>query len=300
MLENLHVFAAVVEHSSMNKAAAALNLSQPALSRKIAKLEEELGVELFRRIGKRLELTRVGQLTYDYTLELRQAHRRYLQKVEEFRKAGRTPLTIGASLTTLQTTLPDIIQALTASHPEFDIKAITGKTHEIVTLVREHKAEIGIVASAIDDPLLRCVPLFDDHLLLVLPRNQVVTDRGMMTIEDLDGFPMILFSRGTWYRILTDELFDKYHLQPDVKMEIDSFEAILRLLHTCRAGTLLPRSYMRPQLLENNELTVVTIRELEETKRTTSLIYSESFDFAPSIRMWINEVSARYTRGIGR
>jgi DNA-binding transcriptional LysR family regulator len=278
----------------MNKASALLNLSQPALSRKIAKLEQEIGSPLFRRIGKRLELTRIGQLTYEYAIELRQLHRKYLQTVSEFAATGHTSLTIGASLTTLQTTLPDLIQTLTTAHPEIDIKAVTGKTHEIVSLVRDHKADIGIVASSIEDSTLRCIPLFDDHLSLVLPRNQVITDKGTLGIQDLTGMPMILFSKGTWYRLLTDELFDKYHLQPDVRMEIDSFEAILRLLHTCRAATLLPQSYMRNQLLEDNELIVVSIRELADTKRTTSLIHADSAALSPSIRLWINEIAARF------
>lgn len=294
MNEELHVFSVIVEQSSMNKASALLNLSQPALSRKIAKLEQEIGSPLFRRIGKRLELTRIGQLTYEYAIELRQLHRKYLQTVTEFTATGRSSLTIGASLTTLQTTLPDLIQMLTSAHPEVDIKAVTGKTHEIVSLVREHKADIGIVASSIDDPALRCLPLFDDHLLLILPRNQVITDKGALGIADLDGMPMILFSRGTWYRVLTDELFDKYQLQPDVRMEIDSFEAILRLLHTCRAATLLPQSYMRQQLIDDNELAVVPIRELEETKRTTSLIHADPAGLSPSVRLWIGEIAARY------
>ncbi|MFC4775619.1 LysR family transcriptional regulator [Paenibacillus sp. GCM10023252] len=290
MLEEMQVFAAIVEQSSMNKASAVLNLSQPALSRKIAKLEEELGAQLFRRIGKRLELTRVGQITYDYALELRKLHRRYITAVSEHKESGRTPLTIGASLTTLQTTLPDFIQSLTAAHPEFDIKAITGKTHEIVTLVRDRKADIGIVASMIEDTQLTCVPLFEDHLLLVLPRNQVVTDRGKLTIQDLNDMPMILFSKGTWYRILTDELFHKYELQPDVRMEIDSFEAILRLLHTCRAATLLPKSYLRTQLLDDNDLAVIPLAELEETKRTTSLIHADSASAGPVVRRWLEEL----------
>lgn len=294
MNEEMHVFTVIVEQSSMNKASALLNLSQPALSRKIAKLEQEIGAPLFRRIGKRLELTRIGQLTYEYAIELRQLHRRYLQTVSEYTATGHTSLTIGASLTTLQTTLPDLIQTLTSAHPEIDIKAVTGKTHEIVSLVRDHKADIGIVASSIEDSTLRCIPLFDDHLSLVLPRNQVITDKGTLGIQDLTGMPMILFSKGTWYRLLTDELFDKYHLQPDVRMEIDSFEAILRLLHTCRAATLLPQSYMRHQLLEDNELIVVPIRELADTKRTTSLIHADSAALSPSIRLWINEIAARF------
>ncbi|MOA02326.1 DNA-binding transcriptional regulator CynR [compost metagenome] len=162
-----------------------------------------------------------------------------------------------------------------------------------MSLVRDHKADIGIVASSIEDSTLRCIPLFEDHLSLVLPRNQVITDKGALHIQDLTGMPMILFSKGTWYRSLTDELFDKYHLQPDVRMEIDSFEAIIRLLHTCRAATLLPHSYMRHQLLEDNELIVVPMRELEETKRTTSLIHADSIAISPAIRMWINELAAR-------
>ncbi|WP_219835923.1 LysR family transcriptional regulator [Paenibacillus sp. R14(2021)] len=297
MLEELHVFTVVVEQSSMNKASAALNLSQPALSRKIAKLEQELGALLFRRIGKRLELTRIGQLTYDYAIEAQQQHLRFLKMVAAYNSAGRSTLTIGASLTTLQTSLPDLIQTLTERSPELDIKAITGKTHEIVTLVRDRKADLGIVASRIEDSQLQCIPLFDDHLVLVLPRNHFVMDKGLSDITDLNGMPMILFSKGTWYRIMTDELFEKYRLLPDVRMEIDSFEAILRLLHTCRAATLLPKSYLRPQMLVDNDLLVVPIRELEESKRTTSLIYEHTENLNPSVKLWIGEIASHYKKG---
>ncbi|MDF2661790.1 MAG: transcriptional regulator-like protein, partial [Paenibacillus sp.] len=70
MLPNLDAFAAVVEHKSLNRAAQTLNISQPALSRKVAQLEEELGVLLFDRKGKKLELTRLGQICYEYALEV--------------------------------------------------------------------------------------------------------------------------------------------------------------------------------------------------------------------------------------
>ncbi|MCM3748172.1 LysR family transcriptional regulator [Paenibacillus pasadenensis] len=293
MQEDLQLFAVIVEQSSMNKASALLNLSQPALSRKIAKLEEELGAPLFRRVGRRLELTRIGELTYDYAVQLRQMHRQYLLTLAEFKQSHRFTLTIGASLTTLQTTLPDFIQALTASHPEIDIKAVTGKTHEIVSLVRDKKIELGLVASVIDDPLLHCVRLFDDHLELVLPRGRVLGDR--FSIQDLHGLPMILFSKGTWFRTLTDELLDKFRLHPDVRMEIDSFEAILRLLHTCGAATLLPRSYIRPQMLEDNDLVVAAIPELKGTRRTTSLIHGDPALLEPVVRQWIAEAASGYS-----
>lgn len=293
----MRLFATVVEHTSLNKAAERLNLSQPALSRRISRLENELGVQLFRRVGKRLELTSAGQLTYDFALELRRFQGTYLQKLNSFKSDEAQVVKIGASLTTLQTTLPDWITAMTESHPQLEIKAITGKSHEIATLVKERKVDFGIVASAVDDdPAITSLPLFDDHLMLVLPRTHFILERKQWEMTDLSGIPMILFSPGTWYRTLMDELFRRHGIKPEVQMEIDSFEAIVRLLNACRAGTLLPKSYLRPQLLEDNDLFVVRVRELEQTKRTTSLIHGNPAWLSPSIRYLIEETTAHFAR----
>jgi DNA-binding transcriptional LysR family regulator len=298
MLEDMRLFATVVEHTSLNKAAERLNVSQPALSRRIARLESELGVLLFRRVGKRLELTAAGQLTYEFALELRRFHGTYLQKLNAFKSEETPVVTIGASLTTLQTTLPDWIKAMTEKHPSLVIKAVTGKSHEIASLVKERKVDFGLVASAVDDdPSITSLPLFDDHLMLVLPRTFFILEKTQFEMSDLNGLPMILFAPGTWYRTLTDELFRRHGVKPDVQMEIDSFEAIVRLLSACRAGTLLPRSYVRQQLLEDNDLYVVRVRDLEHTKRTTSLIHGDPAWLTPPIRYLIEETTAHFARG---
>lgn len=104
-------------------------------------------------------------------------------------------------------------------------------------------------------------------------------------MKDLNELPMILFSKGTWYRILMDELFNRFTIFPNVQMEIDSFEAIIRLVSTCKTATLLPKSYLREDLIQNNELILRQLQELEQTKRTTSLIYSDhSADNAESMK----------------
>lgn len=298
MLEDMRVFATIVEQTSLNKAAEQLNVSQPALSRRIAKLEAELEVTLFRRIGKRLELTPAGQMTYEFALELRRFHGAYLQKLNAFKSEEAPVATIGASLTTLQTTLPELVRAMTEKHPQLEIKAVTGKSHEIVTLVKERKVDFGIVASAAaeTDPAITSLPLFDDHLILVLPRTHYILERTQLSIADLNGLPMILFAPGTWYRTQTDALFRKFGLKPDVRMEIDSFEAIIRLLSACRAGTLLPKSYMREQLLVDNDLYLVRIPELEASKRTTSIIHGDPAWLAPATRYLIEETSAYFRR----
>ncbi|MFB9751540.1 LysR substrate-binding domain-containing protein [Paenibacillus hodogayensis] len=295
-MPNLEAFAVVVEHGSLNKAAQTLNISQPALSRKVAQLEEQLGILLFERKGKKLELTRLGQICYEYALEVGEMERKLLQRIAEHRSSYKS-ITIGASLTTLQSTLPDLIALYTREFPETDIKAITGKTHEIVSLVKEKKVDLGLVASKIDNPELTCVPLFEDHLCLVLPSYHKWVEKPGIDINELQELPMILFSKGTWYRILMDELFHRYMVYPDVKMEIDSFEAILRLVSTCNVATLLPKSYLRQTVLDNNGLVLRNIPELQETTRTTSLLFGSESSLNTSTRQWIHHAKQHYAGG---
>lgn len=275
-MQPLDVFAVVVEQESLNKASRILNLSQPALSRKIMALEEELGVRLFDRKGKRLELTRAGHLCYDYAVKMRDLEQQFRESISPYAAhSGPRSITIGASLTTLQATLPELLALFTQEYPDTDIKAVTGKTHEIVTLVKEKKVDLGLIASSIDHPGLHCEPLFDDHLALVLPAGHSLADKRGLRISDLNNLPMILFSQGTWYRILMDELFHRYAAFPSVKMEIDSFEAILRLVTTLRTATLLPLSYLTRSLLEKHDWMIVELPELSDATRTTSLIFTD-------------------------
>ena len=295
-MEPLDIFIIVVEQQSLNKASQLLNISQPALSRKISNLEQELGVDLFERRGKRLVLTPAGQKCYEYALEMRKLKNQFLNELEAHAAKGlkNNSLTIGASLTTLQSTLPDLITLYMEDYPETDIKAVTGKTHEIVTFVKEYKVDVGLVASPANDPALHSIPLFDDHLCLVLPEGHEYVDRTPANISGLHKLPMILFSKGTWYRILMDELFHRYAVFPDVKMEIDSFEAIIRLVSTCKVATLLPKSYLRSQLVEDNGLIIRNIPELEWAKRTTSLIYMESAGRQAAVSRFIAKARSAY------
>jgi len=298
MLEDLRMFAAVVEETSMNRAAERLNVTQPALSRRIARLERELGVTLFRRAGKRLELTAAGMLTYEHALELRRFHGDFLRRLQSLDSREDASVVVGASLTTLQTTLPGVISALTEKHPHLEIKAVTGKSHEIVSMVKERKVDFGVVGSSdTKDPAVTSVPLFDDHLMLVLPKASFTFEGRRLEMRDLNGLPMILFAPGTWYRSLIDDLFRRHGVKPDIRMEIDSFEASIRLAGAVRAATLLPKSYLRPQLLKDNGLYAADLPELTRTRRTTALVHVDPSLLSPIVQLLIEETITLFARG---
>ncbi|MFD2670641.1 LysR family transcriptional regulator [Marinicrinis sediminis] len=282
-LELLPYFMAVVDAGSLNQASKSLNLSQPALSRKIAKLEEMLGVTLFERAGKRLKITEVGKLTYSYAQELSRLEKQFLQSITTYQPHIHKELYVGASLTTLPSTLPDLIRYFTEDSARYDLKALTGKTHEVIHMVKEQQVDFGIVASRIQEDELVCIPLFEDHLALVLPKKHALGRELSVSIQTLHDLSMILFAKGSWYRVLTDELLLKHQVRPLIKMEIDSFEAIIRLIALNGYASLLPQSYLRPATLKDNGLVQVEVAELKEMTRTTSLIYRKDTVFHPEV-----------------
>jgi DNA-binding transcriptional LysR family regulator len=284
--DEYEAFLCVVEQQSMNKAAQYLHISQPALSRKIQKLEQQLNVQLFVRSGKKLLLTRLGQICYEQMKVLQAGEQQFLQEIRSYREERHSQLTIGASLTTLQATLPNLITAFNQVHADHEMKVVTGKTHEIVALVQDKKVDIGLIATTIDHPGMQCVPLFADHLELVVPVHHPFTVQPPM-ISDLNRLPMILFSSGSLYRVLMDELFQRYGIYPQVKMEIDSFEAMIRLVSTFRVATLLPKSYLHQAMLDNNGLTIIELPELTRTIRETSIIYPDERHLNQASRQFV-------------
>lgn len=273
MFHQFIAFSVVVDEQSLNKAAKKLNISQPALSRKMLALETQLGITLFHRDGKRLEVTPLGYELYKQALEIKKLERSIMRTIATFEPTTTPTITIGASLTTLQASFPDLISKLSHAFPNITIKVITGKTHEITELMIAGKVELGLVATVVNHPEIICEPLFDDHLEFVLPKKHTLSNKKSPSIRDLDKLPMILFSKGTWYRSMMDDLLARYHLIPDIQMEIDSFEAIIRLVSTGNLATVLPKSYLRSNLVRDNQLQVLKLPELDQAVRTTSIMY---------------------------
>jgi DNA-binding transcriptional LysR family regulator len=272
MLFPMKLLVTLVEHQSLNKAAKVLNVTQPALSRHLQNMEAKWDVALFHRKGKRLELTRAGQVAYEYAKRFIDLEEQFQGTLGSFRSTyPKGKITIGASLTTLQSTLPNLISLYMESYPQADFQVITGKTHEVVDWVEQRRVDLGVIASVTSQPSLTCIPLFQDHLSLIAPISKTLEEK-QVAIHSLNQLPMVLFSKGTWYRTMIDHLFQQNGIYPDVKMEIDSFEAILRLVDTGVVYSLLPHSYVH-QDPSSLGYKVIDLPELTAATRTTSIIF---------------------------
>ena len=127
----LKVFRSVATLLSFTKAANELFISQPAISKHIQELEKEYGVQLFDRIGNRIQLTRAGQLMLDHACKIIDAYQNLDFDMKKLTEKSGGELRIGASTTISQYVLPELIAEFRKLYPDIRITLLSGNSHEI-------------------------------------------------------------------------------------------------------------------------------------------------------------------------
>ncbi len=189
-LTQLQHFLKVAECGGFTRAAEELVMSQPALSRSVARLEEELGQPLFERKPRSVVLTSAGEL-----LEARA--RRIMALVEDTKaeitddgETGR--LRIGAIPTIAPYLLPSVLKDFAAAHPRCSVQVLEDVTERIVQALRLGEIDAAILALPITVPYLETVPLFDEELLLVVAKEHPLATKERPSQLDLKDEPFVL------------------------------------------------------------------------------------------------------------
>jgi DNA-binding transcriptional LysR family regulator len=194
-LRQLRYFVAVGEELHFGRAALRLNLAQPALSRQIQNLEEDLGVALFRRDRRRVELTDAGRRFLDDArailakLDEAVAHTRSVERGE----AGR--LEIGHAPAADLALLPRLVSAFRSRAPNVQLVLRNISGPDLHLAVREGRVQIGLLRLPIDDPALETITLIAERLVAVLPAAHRLATQSEISVRDLAREPIVLFPR---------------------------------------------------------------------------------------------------------
>jgi DNA-binding transcriptional LysR family regulator len=194
-LQQLEYFLAAYRHGSFSGAAEELHLAQPSLSEQVRRLEAELGVQLFARVGRGLAATEAGETLRPHaerTLAAAEAARESVVDVRELRGGIATFGTWG---TARYHAAIDIVAEFRRRHPEVRVRVIGQNSFEVVKAVRAGEIEAGMVALPIDDRGLDVQPIMRDEIVYVSAEPRRV--RRPMTIEGLATAPLIL-SDASW------------------------------------------------------------------------------------------------------
>lgn len=222
---NLHqlrfVREAVRQNFNLTDAAKALFTSQPGVSKAIIELEEELGVQIFRRHGKRIRgLTEPGRVILK-SVELIMQEIDGLKRIgKEFAAQDSGALSIATTHTQARYYLPKIVPTFMQRFPKVRLSLLQGSPQQIVEMVLRDQADLAIVTEAIDDTDgLITLPCYQwEHVLVVMPGHPLASSK-MITLEEIAQYPLITYDSAFTGRSKIDHAFSLRGLKPDILLE---------------------------------------------------------------------------------
>jgi DNA-binding transcriptional LysR family regulator len=233
-------FARVAEMKSISRAAEKLFVTQPAVSRQIKALEEELGVRLFDRLGKKVHLTRAGEALYERALKI-------LRSVEEAKAAVKGlsgecsgDLVIGTSDHISLHRLPDVLKSYISAYPKVELKLRCHRSETILEMVSKNLVDLGVVTLPKVTGNLVSKVIWKDPMSLVFPKSHPLALLESIRLGDIAKYGLILPEPGTTTRKTIDDAFSKKKVVPDVGMEVAYIETIKGLVKVGLGISILP------------------------------------------------------------
>ncbi|MEZ5700956.1 MAG: CysB family HTH-type transcriptional regulator [Burkholderiaceae bacterium] len=226
---NLHQFRFVQEavrrNLNLTEAAKALHTSQPGVSKSIIELEEELGIDIFARHGKRIKrVTEPGQqVLKSIDIILREVNN--LRRIgEQYSAQDSGTLSIATTHTQARYVLPGPVAKLRQAYPKVSVGLHQGSPDQVAKMLMEETAEIGVATESLSSyPDLITLPCYEWQHVLVFPFDHPLARQERITLEDLAPLPLITYHPSFTGRTRIDQAFSQRQLMPNIVLEaIDS------------------------------------------------------------------------------
>jgi DNA-binding transcriptional LysR family regulator len=265
LLAQLTAFVEVARTGSVSRAADALFITQPALTARLQRLEEDLGARLFIRTRRGTRLTEAGDAFLPYAVRALETVADGRRLVNAFERGGAGKLAIGAAPAVSTYVLPGVLKTFAVGHPRVAVSVKTGHSEEVLELVLREQVDIGLVR-ALRHPEITSVPLYEDRLILVAEPTHRFAREERIAFEEIADEQLILFDRTSSYHEVTSALFRRAGVVPLGLMELDNIDAAKKMVQEGFGVALLPHTAVVDEL-EGGALCEVEIVDAEPPRR---------------------------------
>jgi DNA-binding transcriptional LysR family regulator len=240
--DQLRSFVEVARLKNFSRAAGKLGLTQPAISTQVRQLEDEFGVRLFDRIGKKVFLTQPGVLLFDHAGKILNVQKEAMEALRDLMPNPAGHLILGATEASCLYQLPKVFAAFKRKHPEVKITIYRNFTTKIVQKLQEDSIDLGFVSLPVNAKEIATIPLFRERVDIAMPADHPLAAQSSVTIDEVARYPWIL-PRASRTREMINQLLRRAGAPVHVTMELSGVETIKRFISIGMGISLLSQSY---------------------------------------------------------
>ena len=269
------IFTKIIETGSLTAAADLLGLTQSGVSHAVNSLEEELGAKLLVRNRSGIKLTADGDVLYPAIKNVADALDRLAKRSSELMSFDAGRIRVGAFTSVAVNWLPSILKGFKALYPNIEFDLLSGDYHDITQWLSSESIDIGFVTLPFDMNGCKCVPLADDRILAVLPKDHKLKDSEYFPLSALKDEPFISLLKKSDHD--ARKALELAGVTPNIKFTTKDDYAIIAMVEQGLGVSLMPEL-----LLNGNDHNVV-IKPLEKDINRTIAIAMPEYAFSRSL-----------------
>ena len=214
------IFQIVQSDFNISKASEVLNTSQPGVSKQIKLLEDEIGIKIFQRNGKRLvNLTEPGELVLSSIEKILQESNNIKVISEEYIEKDQGRFTIATTHTQARYKLPKVVEEFVKKYPKTNLNIHQGNPSQVTDQIINGAADVGIATESINlSADIHTIPCYQWNRCVVMPKNHPLTEVRKITLEDLATYPMITYDYAFTGSTIVSEVFKNANIEPNIML----------------------------------------------------------------------------------
>ncbi len=238
-LRSLRYFAEIAQHESYSRAAAVLRRSQPALTRCMQELERELGLNLFRRVGRRIALTSNGKALLGPVVALLSDADAISQRAKLLATGQAAILRVGVSAHLIERVMPMLLQRYRKAWPHVEVFLKPEGGSALLTALERGEIDVALTRDA-QDPFLSAKRAFPVYSLAAMPRGHRLSRQKSVSIHDLEKERLLVTPASVTSRRLFDTACVAVNVRPRPVLEIQDLNALVALAEAGQGVAIIP------------------------------------------------------------
>jgi LysR family transcriptional regulator, hydrogen peroxide-inducible genes activator len=239
-VHQLRYFCAVAETGNFTRAAEREQVAQPSLSQQIMKLEEELAVRLFDRLGRSVRLTDMGQMFLPRARAILTEMRAAKEEVAQRQSSVSGPISVGVIPTIAPYFMPSRIASFSRKYPEAAMTVVEDVTVRLMDRLRAGLVDLAVMALPARGHDLECYPLRTERLFAILPKGHRLAKKRTLVMKELREDPFLLLRDDHCFRETSIEICKRARILPQVIFESGQFSSILGMVGAGLGVSIVP------------------------------------------------------------